>query len=152
MDRETTPHVLSLAALTVAAVLLLPGCIDTAEEGLSPDIDMKAVDSWTQETGPDGREPMTGKIWTYVRVKVTSHNDEMDVYLSPSHFYGYTDTGDRIWAYGVDEGGNMTIAPGETEEIEVIFETGKGERIDRIEYTMRVGRPIIFDVPGHFVS
>ncbi|MBN1389681.1 MAG: hypothetical protein JXA22_03455 [Candidatus Thermoplasmatota archaeon] len=138
------------ALLTIVTLLTVVGIASNykeVDELVEPDISIDVQSSWSTYGPIEGQYPVDGKKWQVLSVNITNLNDDAAFQVSIPHFYGTTDSGDRIWVFNSEEYSFGKIDPGENVTVILVFDVLEHEVLTGLEYTQRVSGPLKCDVP-----
>jgi hypothetical protein len=141
--------------VALSAIILQIALITTAlsirdlDEVVDPDISLE-VSRTVIEKGQYGNlTPVEGKMWQIVYVNVTNNNDRYPHDVPYWAFYGYTESGERIWTFNSDEPSIAPIEPGENAIIELVFDIPMDTRLIQLEYVQSMTGPLVIDISSH---
>lgn len=129
----------------ILAVLLFSiaaGCTESVKETLSPELTITIESMNYRNETDEGYVPLPDHVWLYLELNITNNNEKGSVPVTAYQFFLIDNYDDEVWCRGYVGSSEPTVAPGESIDFTIYFQTTPGREFVRLEYRRTLSEPV----------
>jgi len=136
-----------IALVILIAVVVSVGFLQGVEEMVDPKISLRIERTWQTNGTLQNITPNEGRVWQVIDVRITNMNEDSSFQVSISHFFAYTDEGEKLWVFNGEDYDHDPIEPGENQTVSLIFHIEENADLVELEYVRKLSSTVSCNIP-----